>query len=93
MPKPTDISSEQLRVRPGQRQAIVESVEKPFSGNPVPLLDEGAVHGSELNGRASEAQYGNSRPNAQGLAQTQPVRSSNRNVFGRRLQGLPFLRD
>ncbi len=87
---PTDIGREQLRIGSRKRQAIVQGIEKPVSGDPAPFLDEDAVHGGELHGGTSEAQQGNARPNAQRLAQGRPIGSADGNVFGGCLQGVSF---
>src|SRR5262245_23382678 len=88
MPYPADVSREQLRLGSGQRQAVVQGIEKSVSGDPAPFLDEDAVHGGELHGGASEAQQGNARPNAQRLAQARPIGSADGNVVGGCLQGV-----
>ena len=92
MHHPTDIGRKQLRLGSRERQAIVQSVEKPVSGHPALFLDENAIHGSELDGRTSEAQQGNARPNAEGLPEAHPIGCCAGNVFDCGLQGVPFLR-
>src|SRR5215469_2051768 len=87
---PADIGREQLRVGAGQRQAIVQSIEKPVSGDPALFLNEDAVHGGELDGGTSEAQQGNARPDAERLAQGRRIGSADGNVFGGRLQAVSF---
>src|SRR5262249_28914931 len=65
-------------------------MEKPVSGDPALFLNEDAVHGGELDGGTSEAQQGNARPNAEGLAQGRPIGSADGNVFGSCLQAISF---
>src|SRR5262249_9714398 len=82
----------QLRLGSRQRQAIVQSVEKPVPRQPALFLDEDAIHGRELHGRTSKAQHGNARPNAEGLMQAHPIGCCAGNLFDSGLQGVPFLR-
>jgi len=64
---PADLCREQLPLRPWQRQAIIQGIEKSVSGNPALLLDENAIHRSKLHGRTSETEQSNARPDAEGL--------------------------
>src|SRR5262249_60368931 len=91
MPYPADVSREQLRLGSGQRQAVVQGVEKSVSGDPAPFLDKDAVHGSELHGRTSKAQQSNAWPHAEGLAQPHPIDARDGKSFVGSLQGEAFM--
>ena len=73
MHQPADIGRKLLRLGAGQEHAIIERMQKARLGNPAPLVDEDAVHHRDLSCRPAKRQGRDARPDAQRLAQCDPV--------------------
>ncbi len=54
--QPADIGRELLRLRARQQHAVVQRMQKTAFGNPVPFLDQDAVHHRDLPCRTAKAQ-------------------------------------
>ena len=71
--QPADIGGKLGRLRTGQQHAVIERVEEPALADPVPLVDQHAVHHGDLAGRAAEAEQPDPEPDAERLAEADAV--------------------
>src|SRR5437588_4261410 len=69
MHQPADIGGEELRLRAGEGEAIIQCVEEPPLGNPALSLDENAMHRGKLHGAAAETDEREQGPYAEPFAQ------------------------
>ena len=72
--EPADIDGELLRLRPRQKMAVVQRVQKARFGNPAPFLDDDAMHDRDLAGRPAEAEQGDAQPDLERFAEADAMR-------------------
>jgi len=65
--QPADVGGELLGLGAWQEHAIVERMQEPVLADPALLLDDDAVHHSDLTGRAAKAQKRDTQPDPERL--------------------------
>lgn len=67
MHQPADVGRKLLRLRAGQKHAIVERVQESFFGNPRFLFHQDAMHHRDLSRRTAEAEQRDAQPDLRRL--------------------------